>query len=47
MRREQGKVGMDICLGKAKDCLWQEGRQMWHIGKWQAIQVKGKPCVKM
>ena len=30
-----------------KDCLWIEKRQMWHIGKWQFIKVKEKPCVRM
>lgn len=33
--------------GERKDCPWIERRQMWPIGKWQFIVVKGDPRVKM
>lgn len=25
-----------------KDCLWRERKQIWHIGKWWFIKVKGE-----
>jgi hypothetical protein len=38
--REKGK-GIKGEEG-AKDSLWIERRQMWHIGKWQFIKVQGE-----
>jgi hypothetical protein len=31
-----------LSLTGTKDCLWIERRQMWSIGKWLFIKVKGK-----
>ena len=49
--REKGKGtrerGKRFLSWRSKDCLWIERRQMWPIGKWQFIKVKGDPCVRM
>lgn len=37
-----GGGGRDVCPRGTKGCLWREGRQMWHIGKWKFIKEKGE-----
>ena len=33
MEKGTRERGRDICPRETNDCLWIEGRQMWHMGK--------------